>query len=220
MKRFLLASTMLTLAGAAIAQTTQTGAIGGLNYAKLTSPDGCSTASPCQIVTYLHYLGGEGATADDVQKYFNNTQFWSANPHTIVLAPMINGSSDTNNWGGVQGGVSPNMQAAVDLVKQTEATNPTNPNSVVVTGGSMGGIGTQSAMIEYGPQGTTGQHVFTAGLAYDGATYNVDSATQKSALCGVPLTLVHGTADTTVSPSPDQQMRKPCPGALVSTRIG
>ncbi|MFL5252523.1 MAG: cellulase family glycosylhydrolase [Rhodopila sp.] len=76
----------------------------------------------------------------------------------------------------------------------------------------MGGIGTQSAMIEYGPQGTTGQHVFTAGLAYDGATYNVDSATQKSALCGVPLTLVHGTADTTVSPSPDQQLAQTLSG--------
>src|SRR4051812_44643086 len=194
MKRVLLASTMLTLVGAATAQTTRTGAIDGLNYIQLMSPDGCSTASPCQIVTYLHYLGGESQTPQDVQSYFNNPAFWSANPHTIVLAPMVNGSSDTNNWGGVQGGVSPNMQAAADLVKQTEATNPTDPNSVVLTGGSMGGIGTQAGMEEFGPQGTTGQHVFTAGLAYDGAMYNTDPATEKSALCGVPLTIVHGTA--------------------------
>lgn len=206
MRRFLMASTILAVPFAAAAQTIRTGTIDGLNYETMTSPDGCSTATPCQIVTYLHYLGGESATPSDLQTYFNNSQFWAANPHTIVVAPMVNGSSTTSNWGGVQAGVSPNMQAAVDLVKQVEATTPTNPNSVVVTGGSMGGIGTESAMIEYGPKGTTGQHVFTAGLSYDGATYNVDTATAKAALCGVPYTMVHGTADTTVPYSFDQSL--------------
>jgi hypothetical protein len=47
--------------------------------------------------------------------------------------------------------------------------------------------------------------VFTAGLSYDGLS-NADLTTAKSALCGVPYTLVHGTADTTVDPGPDANL--------------
>lgn len=207
MKRYaLLATALLGYANVAHAQTVNSGTIDGLKYQTLTSPDGCSAANPCQIITYLHYLGGESETPSDIQKYFNTPTFWAANPHTIVVAPMVNGSSSTNNWGGVQSGVSSNMQAAVDLVKQIETTVPTNPNSVVLTGGSMGGIGTEAGMEEFGPKGTTGQHVFASGLSYDGATYNIDTATAKAALCGVPFTMVHGTADTTVPYRYDQAL--------------
>lgn len=191
--------------GQALAQPVeQSGSIDGLNYLLMTGS--CSASAPCQIVTYLHYLGGAPSTADDLRKYFGPS-FWAQNPNTVVLAPLIANSSATNNWGGVSEGVSPNMQAAVDLVKQVEATVATNPNTVVVTGGSMGGIGTEAAMLQFGPKGTTGQHVFAAGLAYDGALYPQSEKTAAvTALCGVPFTVVHGAQDTTVPFSVDQAL--------------
>lgn len=206
MKRAIAVAVMLIWAGVAHAQTIGNGSIDGLQYETMTSPDGCSAASPCQIITYFHYLGGEGPTPSDLQKYFNTAAFWAANPHTIILAPMVNGSSDTNNWGGVQEGMSPNMKAAIDLVKQIEATVPTNPNTVVATGGSMGGIATEAAMVEAGPKGTVDPGVFAAGLSYDGALYNSDYAAAATALCGVPFTMVHGAQDTTVPHSFDDNL--------------
>lgn len=209
MRKLLLLTSALVLpglSGGAAAQTIGNGSIDGLKYETMTSPDGCSAASPCQIVTYLHYLGGEGPTPSDLQKYFNNSAFWAANPHTIILAPMVNGSSDTNNWGGVQEGMTSNMKAAIDLVKQIETSVPTNPNTVVVTGGSMGGIGTEAAMVEAGPKGTVDPGVFAAGLSYDGALYNSDAQAATTALCGVPYTMVHGATDTTVPHSFDDNL--------------
>jgi dienelactone hydrolase len=199
----------------ASAATIQTGAAGGLQYQYLVGPGGCSAASPCQVVEYLHYLGGESQVPADLQSYFNTDAFWSAHPNTIVVAPQVNGSADDNNWGGVQSGVSSNGQAAVAAVRQIEAQYPTNQNSVVLTGGSMGGIGTEALMEEFGPKGTTGDHVYAAGLAYDGAVYNSSPASQKAALCGVPLVVQHGTADSTVNPGPDNglaQTLSGCPG--------
>ena len=216
MRWFLLASTLVTVAapGAARAQVVsmQTGSAGGLHYQLLVAPNGCSASNPCQIVEYLHYLGGEGAVPDDLNRYFNTPTFWAAHPNTIVVAPQVNGSSDTNNWGGVQQGVSSNGQAAVDAVKQIEATFATAPDLVVVTGGSMGGIGTETLMEEFGPNGTSGQHIYAAGLAYDGAIYNSAPSAQRAALCGVPLIVQHGSADATVNPGPDQALAQTLSG--------
>jgi dienelactone hydrolase len=201
----------ITASAAAI----QTGSAGGLQYQYLVGPGGCSAANPCQVVEYLHYLGGESQVPADLNSYFNTDAFWSAHPNTIVVAPQVNGSADDNNWGGVQSGVSSNGQAAVSAVRQIEAQYPTNPNTVVLTGGSMGGIGTEALMEEFGPKGTTGDHVYAAGLAYDGAVYNSSPASQKSALCGVPLVVQHGTADSTVNPGPDNALAQTlsgCPG--------
>jgi endoglucanase len=205
MKRTLLLSTMLA-APAAFAQTSGSGSAGGLQYQTLTSPGGCSSATPCQIVEYLHYSGGQNNVAADIQTYFNNTAFWSAHPHTIVVAPQI----QTGDWGS-GGGVSPNMQAAVAAVKQIEATVPTMTNNVVLTGGSMGGIGTEAGMVAFGPKGTAQAGVFAAGLAYDGALYS-DIPAARTALCGVPFTMVHGMADTTVLPGPDQALAQSLAG--------
>jgi endoglucanase len=217
MKRLLLASTFVTAIVPLVAQaqvTMQSGSAGGLQYQLLVSPSGCSTSRPCQIVEYLHYLGGENAVGSDLNGYFNTPAFWAAHPNTIVIAPEISGSSDTNNWGGVQSGVSPNGQAAVDAVTQIEMQYATDPNSVVVTGGSMGGIGTEALLEEFGPHGTSGQHIYAAGLAYDGAVYNSDPATQTAALCGVPLIIQHGSADETVNPGPDQTLAQTLAGCF------
>ena len=190
---------------------------GGLNYVTLTSPDGCSTANPCQIVEYLHPLGEESKVPAQVQRYFNNCRVLGCtNPHTIVVAPMINGSSSsTNNWGGVSDGINGNMTAAVDAVKQIEATVPTNPSDVTLTGGSMGAIGGPKILTYFGPKGTQQPGVYSAGLFYDGAPYQISDSNAMATLCGMPLTTVHGTADTTVSPSGDQHLATVmagCPG--------
>lgn len=212
-KHLLGSSVLVALPLAAMAQQPmQSGSADGLQYQYLVSPGGCSAAAPCQIIEYLHFLGGESYVPDDLNTYFNTPAFWAAHPSTVVVAPQVNGSSDTNNWGGVQPGVSPNGQAAVAAVQQIETQIPTNPNSVVLTGGSMGGIGTEALMEEYGPKGTTGQHVYAAGVAYDGAIYNSDPATEKAALCGVPLIVQHGSADTTVLPTYDEQLAQTLSG--------
>ena len=216
MRKYLIATTMLaSFAQAVHAQTTGSGSAGGLNYVTLTSPDGCSTANPCQILEYLHPLGEENKVPAQVQRYFNNSAFWAANPHTIVVAPMINRSSSTNNWGGVTDGINGNMTAAVDAVKQIEATVPTNPDDVTLTGGSMGAIGGPKILTYFGPKGTQQPGVYSAGLFYDGAPYQISDSNAMATLCGVPLTIVHGTADTTVSPSGDQHLATVmagCPG--------
>ncbi len=214
MRKYLLASTLLTLATAAQAQTTGSGTIGGLPYVTLTSPDGCSASSPCQIVEYLHPLGEQDKAPSQIQRYFNTQAFWSANPHTIVVAPMIPGSSSTNNWGDVSAGINNNMTAAVDLVQQIKATVPTT-GQTTLTGGSMGAIGGEQLMSLYGPKGSQQAGIYDAGLFYDGAPYQISTDAMKSTLCGIPLTIVHGAADTTVSPVPDQNMAKTlsgCPG--------
>lgn len=215
----LLALVLMLWAAVAPAQTMsrqiQSGEAGGLQFKYIVGPGGCTKSEPCQIVEYLHYLGGEGQVENDLNSYFNTPNFWGAHPNTIVVAPQVNGSSDTNNWGGVQAGVSDNGKAAVAAVKQIESQYATNPNTVVLTGGSMGGIGTEALMLAYGPNGSTGEHVYAAGLAIDGALYNSNSSQEKQALCGVSMTVQHGTADSTVNPGPDNKLAQTlsgCPG--------
>jgi hypothetical protein len=213
-KTTFLATTMLVWAGAAHAQTTGRGSIDGLPYVTLTSPGGCSATNPCQILEYLHPLGEQDKAPDQIQRYFNTTAFWSSNPHTIVVAPMIPGSSSTNNWGDVSAGINGNMSAAVDLVQQIKSTVPTT-GQTTLTGGSMGAIGGEQLMSLYGPKGSQQAGVYDAGLFYDGAPYQISTSAMKSTLCGIPLTIVHGANDTTVSPSPDQSMAQTlsgCPG--------
>ena len=76
----------------------------------------------------------------------------------------------------------------------------------------MGGIGTETLMEEFGPNGTSGQHIYAAGLAYDGAIYNSAPSAQRAALCGVPLIVQHGSADATVNPGPDQALARTLSG--------
>jgi hypothetical protein len=162
MRKHLLATALLA-PFAAHAQTSGSGTIDGLPYVTLTSPDGCSAAAPCQILEYLHPLGEQDKAPAQIQRYFNTAAFWAANPHTIVVAPMIPGSSSTNNWGDVSAGINGNMTAAVNLVKQIEATVPTT-NRATLTGGSMGAIGGEQLMSMYGPKGSQEAGVYDAGL--------------------------------------------------------
>ena len=198
------------VAGAARSQALQTGTVDGMPYQLLPASGGCSAATPCSIVLYLSYMDESAAsTASDLQTYFGGV-FAAQNPHTIVLAPTITQLQDTSvNWGGYGPGTTPQQQQAVAVVQAIERQGGSTINSsdVVVTGGSLGGNGTQSMLIQYGPNGETGQHVFRAGLSFDAALYaDASSPATRTALCGVPLLAVHGTADTNQSATYDEAL--------------
>lgn len=207
MRFALLATTVLVAAGAAHAQSLQTGTIGGMPYYLLPASGGCSAATPCDVITYLGVQSeSAGAIANDVQNYFGG----SVGPHTIVIAPQESGSQDaTNNWGGYNSATTPEQAQMVAVVQGVEAQmgNTVNPAASVVTGGSLGGTGTQAALIAYGPKGQVQPGVFSAGVSFDAADWSAASdPSQVAALCGVPLTAVHGTADTNQSISFDQNL--------------
>jgi hypothetical protein len=146
-------------------------------------------------------------TASDVQNYFGGA-FAQANPHTIVVAPEITQmQSETVSWGGYVAGTTPEEQQAVAVVQSVEQQlgSSVNAKDVVVTGGSLGGDGTQAMLADYGPKGVVQPGVFDAGLSFDAAFYAATPA-QIQALCGVPLMAVHGTADTNQSVTYDENL--------------
>jgi endoglucanase len=221
----LMASTVFMTIASANAVTMQSGSVDGFEYKYLISPGGCSTAKPCRIIEYLSDLGGGNQVPTDINRRFNMPQFRTADPSTIVVAPQVSGSSDSNYWGGVQSGASSNGQAAGDAAKRIEAQYAkyaTNPNGVVMTGGSIGGIDTRGLLRRFGPKGSTGEHVYVAGAAYDGADYARNPASAKAALCGVRI-VQNGSFDTTVNPRPDRapaQMLAGCPGFIYTALAG
>jgi hypothetical protein len=197
---------------AAHATDLQTSSIGGMPYYLLPASSGCSPASPCSVVTYLSYMGEDaGSTASDIQRYFGGS-FAQRNPHTVVIAPMIQqDESSAVNWGGYDGITSSQQTQMIGVVKGVEQQMgaSVNPAASVVTGGSLGGDGTQAALIAYGPKGTVQPGIFSAGLSFDAATYAAaGDATATAALCGVPLMAVHGSADTNQSITYDQGLQQ------------
>lgn len=216
MRKLLLTTTMLALAGTAHAQSVQTGTIGGMPYFLLPASGGCSAATPCSVVTYLGVQSEtSGAIENDVNNYFGGA-FAQANPHTIVIAPQENGPQDsTINWGGYNTATTPEQAQMVAVVQGVEQQmgNTVNPLNSVVTGGSLGGTGTQAALIAYGPKGQVQPGVFSAGVSFDAADYNAaGDPSQIAALCGVPLTAVHGTDDTNQNISYDQNLQSTIDG--------
>jgi hypothetical protein len=211
MRRIWLATTLLTLATGAHAQSPQSGTIDGMPYVVLPASGGCSVSTPCSVVTYLSFQDETAQnTASDVQNYFGGS-FAQANPHTLVIAPTITASQDSvTNWGGYDSITTPQQAQMVAVVQGVEASmgNTVNTKDSVVTGGSLGGDGTQSALIAYGPKGTVQPGVFDAGLSFDAATYAASGNAQDiAALCGVPLIAVHGTADTNQSVTYDEALQ-------------
>lgn len=196
--------------GSARAQTLQAGSVGGMPYQLLPARGGCSATTPCSVVLYLSYMDETASsTASDLRNYFGGA-FAAQNPHTIVVAPTITEPQSTDvNWGGYAPGTTTQQQQAVAVLRTIEQQygGSVNANDVVVTGGSLGGDGTQSMLIQYGPNGETGQHIFSAGLSFDAALYtDASSPATRAALCGVPLMAVHGTADTNQSVTYDQAL--------------
>ena len=222
MKRLALLATVAMVPFAAHGATLQSGSIGGMSYYVLPASGGCSAATPCSVVTYLHYMGGQDAAGSDIQKYFGGS-FAQANPHTIVIAPMLtaNQSADVN-WGGFNSITTPQQAQMVDVVKGVEAQmgNTVNRADTIVTGGSLGGTGTQAALVAYGPNGTVEPGVFSAGVSFDAALWPASSdPSVAQALCGVPLLAVHGTNDQEHAYAYDQDLKQRLTGCSGFTLV-
>src|ERR1700722_2991699 len=118
-------------------------------YFMLPASGGCTAQTPCSVVTYLGVQReSSGAIASDVQNHFFGA-FAQANPHTIIIAPE-NGQQDaTINWDGYNTPATSEQAQMVGVVKGVEQQmgNTVNPADSVVTGGSLGGTGTQAALI-------------------------------------------------------------------------
>ncbi len=93
----------------------------------------------------------------------------------VVLIPYADQTSDpsgsTSNFGGY--GDSPctmnNELAVVAITQQFQSTYNLDPGRIYVTGGSLGGIGTDALLADYGVGTGTCGKIFTGGLALSGA---------------------------------------------------
>ena len=195
------------------AQNIQSGTIGGMPYQVLMPSTACTSANPCGVVVYLGY---QDASYQDATTALQNYFAGDTSLHAIVIAPTITASQDYNtNWGGYAQINTPQQQQMVAVVQGVEAQmgNTVDPANSVVTGGSLGGDGTQAALIAYGPKGTVQPGVFSSGVSFDAATYAAAGNAQDiAALCGVPLMAVHGTADTNQSVTYDQNLQSAIDG--------
>jgi hypothetical protein len=209
MRRTLLATAMLCAWPLfAHAQNIRSGTIGGMPYQVLMPATACTASNPCGVVVYLGY---QDASYQDATTALQNYFAGDTSLHAIVIAPTITASQDYNtNWGGYAQINTPQQQQMVAVVQGVEAQmgNMVDPANSVVTGGSLGGDGTQAALIAYGPKGTVQPGVFSSGVSFDAATYAAAGNAQDiAALCGVPLMAVHGTADTNQSVTYDQNLQ-------------
>lgn len=200
MKRYLFATAAIAVAGQAQAADLQYGTIGGMPYVMLPASEGCSEQAPCSVVTYLSYMNEHSeATNNNVRDWFGG-DFAKANPHTVIIAPKITQpNSESVSWGGFLPGTTPQQEQAVKVVQTIEQKmgNTVDPKKSVVTGGSLGGSGTESMLVHYGPKGLTQPGIFSAGLPFDGKLPGeANNPAAIEALKGVPMMAVHGTADT------------------------
>lgn len=201
MRKALVATTFLvSCVSLAHGQTVQTSSLGGMTYYQQTASGGCSAATPCSIVTYLGYQSEpQSETLNDLNSYFGGA-FAQANPHTIVIAPVENGSqNEVTNWGGYNSVSTPEGNQVISIVRSVEASmgNTVNASNVWATGGSLGGTGTENFVARCGPNGTDAscRGLFSGGLAFAAALWTDSDPAVVQALCGAPLMAVHGTAD-------------------------
>ena len=154
MKHVILAFGLIALSTAARAQAVQSGSVGGMPYVLLPASGGCSTATPCSLVTYLGGMDKTAAqTAADVQAYFGGA-FAARNPHTIVIAPEIPVPQGASVKSGEYDAVTlPQLTRAIAVVQAVEQQmgGAVNPADSVVTGGGLRGDGVQAARLAYGP---------------------------------------------------------------------
>ena len=111
-------------------------------------------ASPCGVVTYLGYQDAsyQDATTALMDYFAGDTSL-----HAIVIAPTITAPQDYDHGlGRLRQDRTPQQEQMVAVVQGVEAQmgNTVDPADSVVTGGSLGGDGTQASLIDYGPKGT------------------------------------------------------------------
>lgn len=173
--------------------------------------NGCYPGGNCAgLATGIAGQGGTGVNA-----FFNNSSFqnrYCANG-CIVLSPYADQTSDpsgiTSNFGGYNDtpGSEPNERGVVAVIQQVLSTFNANANGVLVTGDSLGGIGSQAIGLDYGVGTGTQGHLVTATMPFSGAIFrnnlNAPTNAQVAQIQGGGVQFnVNGTGDTTTSSNP------------------
>src|SRR3954454_13419868 len=166
---------------------------------------------------YLHQLDqgtyGPENLQNQINAYFNTSAFRTDYP-TIIVAPLLDQSSDpsgkTINFGGVSTADTAGENDAIAALHQVLSQYSTDASRVYVTGNSMGGIGTEDMMIKYNAYTGTEGKIFAAGLALAGADYGQGypqpNASVVTAMKNVPFWAIHGAKDTQVPLAWDQNL--------------
>lgn len=173
--------------------------------------NGCYPGGNCAgLATGIAGQGGTGVNA-----FFNNASFqnrYCANG-CIVVQPYADQTSDpsgiTSNFGGYndQPGTEPNERGVIAVIQQVLSTFNANANGVLVTGDSLGGIGSQAIGLDYGVGTGTQGHIITATMPFSGAIYrnglNAPTNAQVAQIQGGGVQFnVNGTGDTSTSSNP------------------
>jgi predicted peptidase len=157
------------------------------------------------MLMYLHYNSQEpGSVQNDVNAYFNNAEFRKNYP-AIVVVPFY--TNDRGNWGGTASSPTVTETATIAVAQRVISTYKVDPNRVYITGTSQGAIGAWSYIIDYNRQNGNPK-IFQAAVPFDGNPWvytnqGLPNTAVFEKIKNVPIFVVHGSQDATVSPNWD-----------------
>lgn len=151
--------------------------------------------------------------ADDLYNYYGGVWYQSdemrRNYPAIVILPACDQTTDTGgateNFGGwvPPGDTGPNEVSVMLVYQEVLARESCDTSISIVTGASLGGIGTDALMIDANSINGPSGKLFTAGLSYAGVIerYATIPAELLARLKSVPMYCISGKGDTTSKPS-------------------
>lgn len=143
-----------------------------------------TTSSNLPVIIFLHGSGECGTDNNkQVDSWFppivSETQSSTSKHRAIVIAPQC---AVGKSWSGNT------LQEVMDILKYVETTQKVNTNKVYITGISLGGIGTWTALSQF-------PNTFAAGMPLSGW----GNTSTALSLVNEPIWAFHGLADNTVS---------------------
>jgi cellulase (glycosyl hydrolase family 5) len=166
-------------------------------------PDRPIAGKAYPAVLFLHQFQNEASEPGQTSPWFNTQAFRAAHPAYIIL-PLcsINGRTSSNdfNWGGVTPDPQPAMALALEIFAMEVKANGIDPNQLIITGNSMGGLATHGVLANDAQRAP-----FAAFLPVSGSCYyqigNIPAIAAK--LKNVPIWSCHGSLDNQVSSAYD-----------------
>lgn len=165
---------------------------------RLLYPDN-APAKKYPLVIFLHGAGERGNDNEAQLKWGVNTfasdEQMKLHP-AIVIAPQCPEKSSWSNFSGynksemkLQPTASKPMELVLALIQQVIKTLPVDTNRIYITGLSMGGFGTFDAISRY-------PSLFAAAVPVCGG----GDESKASLIKGIPMWIIHGAQDPTVTP--------------------
>ncbi|MCV9387282.1 carboxylesterase family protein [Reichenbachiella ulvae] len=161
------------------------------------------TVSRYPLVIFLHGSGERG-NDNEAQLKWGVMNFATdrvmKNYRPIVIAPQCPSGSGWGNYTygdqlTLQPTPTPTMKLLIELINQTIATMPVDPDRVYITGLSMGGFGTFDAISRY-------PDLFAAAVPVCGG----GDVSKAQTFAHMPIWVFHGALDAGVSPFLSTQM--------------